>query len=564
VGAALLVALTFSAYLPALRAGFIWDDDVYITGNPLLESAAGLRDIWLRPGATMQYYPLAFTTLWVEHHLWGAGPAGYHAVNVALHAAGAVLLWLLLLRLALPGAWLAGALFAVHPVLVESVAWCAELKNVQSGVLYLLCLLAYFRARPVADERDLAAAGRRPSYALALALFAAALLTKSAAVALPLVILLIVWWKRGRIGKDDIVRVAPMLAMAVAMGLLTIYAERRFSGAGWDASLLDRTLVAGRALVFYAAKLVAPVSLCSVYPRWDVSATTWWQYLFPLAVGAVLASLWLLRARLGRGPLAAALAYACLLGPALSFFDVAYYRYSFVADHMQYHAAPALIALFAAAVAVLHERLDDGPFAGTIPFARAAVILVLAALTWQHATVFASERARCVDTIARNPGAWAAMDSLGLELAAKGRPREAIELYRQALRVKPDYADAHNNLGVVLAAIGQRQAATREYEEAARLAPDSAEAQSNLGKSLAAQGRLDAGILHLGEVVRLSPLSAEARIALAEALLAAGRTGEAIAQLEQALAIDPGNPAALRALERARAPQRPDGAPPGR
>jgi protein O-mannosyl-transferase len=562
--AALLLALTVVAYAPALQGSFIWDDDVYITANPHLDNLSGLRDIWLRPGATMQYYPLAFTTLWVEHHLWGDSPAGYHAVNVVLHAACAVLLWVLLRVLGASGALLAAAIFAVHPVMVESVAWCAELKNPQSLALYLLCLLAWLRAAPVAAEEEPEAPLHPAWYALALLLFAAALLTKSAAVALPLVILLIAWWKRGNVGARDAALVAPLLAMGVAMGLMTVHAEKQFAAAGWEATLLERGLVAGRALAFYAAKLVWPASLCSVYPRWDVAAGTWWQYPFPLGVVGALSALWLLRARLGRGPLAAALSYALLLAPALGFFDVAYFRYSFVADHLQYHAAPALIALLAGAIALAEERARSRPLAGVIAISSIALVLALGLLTWRHAGVLAAEETRCADTIAKNPGAWPAMQSLGMIRAAQGRTREAIGLYRLALRVRPGYADAHNNLGVALDATGQRQAATREYAEAVRLAPDSAEAHSNLGKSLAAQGRIDDAIVHLGEAVRIVPRSAGTRVTLAQALLLAGRTAEATAQLEQALALDPGNAAALQALARARAPQRPGGAPPGR
>lgn len=215
--------MTLATYSATVPAGFVWDDDVYVTANPLLESGAGLRDIWLRPGATPQYYPLVFSTLWLAHHLWANEPLGYHLLNLVLHAACALLLWRLLRRLAVPGAWLAVALFAVHPVLVESVAWVSELKNVQSAALYLLCLLAYFRFAP--PEPGSAPSPRdRRFYAAALLLFAAALLTKPAAVGLPLVILLVVWWKRGRLAWADVVRVAPLLVLGAAMGWVTIWA----------------------------------------------------------------------------------------------------------------------------------------------------------------------------------------------------------------------------------------------------------------------------------------------------------------------------------------------------
>ncbi|MBI4916543.1 MAG: tetratricopeptide repeat protein [Acidobacteria bacterium] len=549
--AGLLVALTFAAYVPALRAGFVWDDDVYVTANPHHEDPAGLRNIWLEPRAILAAYPgrgidalipLTFTTLWVEHRLWGVEPLGYHAVNVGLHALAAVLLWSLLRRLRAPGAWLAAAMFAVHPVMVESVAWVAELKNVQSGVLALLCLLAVLRFAPPEGGEGGTGGRRRRTLVLALLLFAAALLSKSAVVALPVVVALVIWWKRGRLRTGDLAVVAPMLAMAAAMGLLTLLAERPLGAVGGTpaASLVERALVAGRALWFYVGKLLWPVGLSSIYPRWEVDATVAWQVLYPMAAVAAIAALWLLRGRWGRGPLAAALCFAALVAPTTGIFAVNYHLYSFVADHFQYHAAPALLALLAAGLAALWGRT-----AGVTPRWMAAVacallLLVLGSMTFRHAQAFTSEKARCLDTIAKNPAAWLAHNNLGVALNAEGNARGAVEHFRTALRLRPGYAEAHNNLGVALAGLGELEAAAEAYAAALRIRPDYAAAHNNLGAAQASAGKVREAIPHYREAVRIRPDYAEARTNLGRALLAVGETDESFRQYREALRVRPG------------------------
>jgi hypothetical protein len=265
-GVVALVTMTALAYLPAMRGGFIWDDDFHVTQNRLLRTWDGLRAIWLEPGAMLQYYPLTHTTLWLEWRLWELAPAGYHAVNVVLHAANASLLWLVLSHLAVPGAWVAAAVFALHPVHAESVAWITEIKNVQSGLFYLLAGLAYLHhALPVRGE-----ASRRGLYFLALGCYACAILSKTVTCTLPVTLLLCLWWKRERLGPGDLRPLLPFLAVGAAAGAVTLLLERRLVGAqgeDWTFSALDRCLIAGRALWFYLGKLVLPTGLSFVYPR---------------------------------------------------------------------------------------------------------------------------------------------------------------------------------------------------------------------------------------------------------------------------------------------------------
>ncbi len=582
--ALVLVVMTLAAYAPVMNAGFVWDDDLYVTGNAHLKNAAGLFDMWFRLGSTTMYVPALFTTLWVEYQLWGLNPVGYHLVNLAFHIACVLLLWNVLRRLQVGGAWLAAALFGVHPVMVESVAWVTELKNGQSAFFSLLCLLAYLRFRPLDGTTPPGARPRRGYYVLSLLLFAAALLSKPVVVSLPLVILVLVWWKRGRVTRPDVVAVAPMLAMGLAAGLVAMFVERRFGGAtgpAWQLSMLERILVAGRAVWFYAGKLAWPGNLLSIYPRWQVNTNAWWQYLFPVGAVSLVGSLWYWRDRLGRGPLAAVLCFGSLVSPLVGIFNVSYHLYSFVADHFQYHAAPALFALFASGVASL--RSWNGRALGrAVDIGSGILLLVLAILTYRHVQTFRDEKTRCLSTIEGNPGAWSAMFNLGVKLKAEGEPREAlrwyaealkvtpgnaevlnnagvalmslgdateaIRHYREALRVSPTYALAHNNLGTALAGLGDRQSAIREYSEALRINPDYAEAHSNLAKVLAADGRVEDAVREHREALRIRPDDADAHHNFGVTLAGAGRLDEAIAEYREALRISPDDAALLRDL----------------
>lgn len=535
--ALVLVALTLAIYAPVAKAGYIWDDDAYVSGNRLLEDAAGLRDMWLRLGSTTIYAPAFFTTLWIEHQLWGLRPLGYHLVNVAFHLAGALLLWRFWRRVALPGAWLAAALFAVHPVMVESVAWVAELKNVQSGFFCLLFLLAWLRFDPLDGSPRPDPPARRRWYGLALLAFLLALLTKPVAVSVPPVLLVLVWWKRGRITRQDIAAVTAPLAMGLAAAVLAVYVEHRYgvaTGAGFEMSLFERLLVAGRALWFYAAKLAWPAELVSIYPRWTVAAGTWWQYLFPIGALAIIAALWRWRERIGRGPLAAVVAFGLLVGPLTGIFNVAYHAYSFVADHFQYHAAPALLAVLAAGAASLRAR-QAGALRHLVDGACAVAILGLALVAARYVPTFRDEKTRCLYAAERNPGAWSAMYNLGVALKAEGKAQEALRWYQRALEVTPNNPEALNNAGVALMSMGDAPSAIERYRQALAIWPDYALTHNNLGTALENLGDHETAIREFGEALRLKPDYVEARANLAQTLALAGRTDDAVREYEAAL-----------------------------
>ena len=355
---AVIVGTTAVAYLPALRGGFIWDDDDHITRNLAVVSADGLRKIWFEPRLTPQYYPLVFSSFWLEYRLWGANPLGFHVSNVVLHILNAWILWLVLRRLSIPAAWLAAGIFALHPVHVESVAWITERKNVLSGCFYLTSILAYLRFAAIGDTRTVKEDCRREwfSYFLAFMLFTAAPLAKTVSCSLPAVMLLLLWWK-DRLTVKTAMPLLPFFVVGMLGAATTIWFERTQIGAvgvDWDLSPVQRCLIAGRALWFYLGKLAWPTRLSFIYPRWTINAGQWWQYLYPISFVVLLVVLWVFRRAISKGPLVACLIYSGTLLPALGFFDVYPMRFSFVADHFQYLASIAPMTLFVAWLAGLH------------------------------------------------------------------------------------------------------------------------------------------------------------------------------------------------------------------
>jgi tetratricopeptide (TPR) repeat protein len=538
--AMILVIVTVVAYTPAMRAGFIWDDDYVVTNNPVVRSLGGLERIWFQPGSTLQYYPLVFTSFWAEYHLWNLRPFGYHLVNILLHASNAVLLWLVLRRLKTPGSWWAAAVLALHPVCVESVAWITERKNVLSGLFYFLTVLAYLRFRPLNDPDGTCVCNWR-YYPLVLALFVCALLSKTVTCSLPAAFLLLVWWKTGRVEKRDIAALLPLFALGVAAGLMTAWMEKHVVGANgelWTLSFVQRCLLAGRALWFYAGKLFWPHPLIFIYPHWEIDSKAWWQYLYPAAALALLAALWSLRSRIGRGPLVAALYFTTALAPALGFFDVYPFRYSFVADHFQYLASAGLIALAGCTGTVVCGCAPPWaePFG---PAAAAITLIVLGALTWKQAHIYRDAQTVWQDTIVKNPSCWMAHNDLGALLANKGESKEAIWHFEQAVRFCPSCAEPHNSLGLILAGQGKLDEAIAHYEQALRLNPDYAKAHNNLGNALLQTGRVQEAIVQFVQALRIKPDYAEAHNNLGIALVRLGRMQEAIEQYEQALRIQP-------------------------
>ena len=500
--AALLVVMTTVAYLPALSCGFIWDDDAHVTESPPVKDLDGLRDIWLEPGSVPQYYPLTHSSFWVEYRLWGERAAGYHAVNIALHVMAVLLLWRLLVRLEIPGGWLAAAIFAVHPVHVESVAWISERKNVLSAVFYLAAAIAWF------DWAERPARSARWRWAGAMVLFAAALLSKSVTASLPVALLVTWWWRTGRLDRRVVAGVLPMVALAIPMGLLTIWAEQNLIGTRHvDLGLApaDRLLVAGRALWFYAGKLAWPDPLAFIYPRWTIDAGSVVAWLFPAGAAAVIAALWCGRRWLGRGPLAGVLFFAGTLVPALGFIDVYPLQYSFVADHFQYLASLGLIVLAASGIFRLSQRWGTGRRTRPGELVPVAVLLLLAGLTWRQCGIYQDRYTLWTDTGRKNAGSKMVQTSLGNELGKRGLHRQAAEHHRLAIAVDEDYAVAHMNLSIELAHLGETDEAFKHAQQAVDLDEAHTAARLNLVLAHVDRGNYDQARKELQEARRREP-----------------------------------------------------------
>ena len=536
--AALILGLTFACYWPALNGGLVWDDSAHVT-RAELQSGAGLWRIWSDPHATQQYYPLLHSAFWIEHRLWGDATLGYHLANVLQHATAACLLVLILRRLNVPGARVAGLLFAVHPVCVESVAWISEQKNTLSLVFYLTAALAYLRF-----DRDRRHPSAHRAYLLASLLFILALLTKTVTATLPAALLVVFWWRRGRISwRRDVVPLVPWFVLAIASGLFTAWVERRLigaEGAAFDLTLAQRCLLAGRAIWFYLGKLLWPVHLVFVYPRWDVkTAAAGWTGYLALSV-LVTAALWILRRRM-RGPLAAWLFFVGSLFPALGFLNVYPFLFSYVADHFQYLASMGIIAAVSAGAVRLLTRAVPALLRSGWGLL-AVLVAALCILSNAQSRTYADELALYHATLERNPGCWLAHNNLGVYYEVRGDPEKAIAHFQEAIRLKEDYADAQRNLGnILLKTPGRSSEAIPHFQEALRLQPERADGHDNLGNALLnTPGRLDDAVAEYLEALRIRPGFAEAHNNLGNAWSRMpGRLNLAIAQFEEALRLRP-------------------------
>src|SRR5713101_6941180 len=522
-----LIVATAVAYLPAWNGKPIWDDNAHIT-QPELRSWHGLVEVWTQVGATQQYYPLVHSVFWIEQKLWGDSVLGYHLVNIFLHGFAAIVLLQILLRLKVPGAWLAAGLFALHPVQVESVAWISEIKNTLSGLFFFCSILAYLNF----DQNR-----SRVAYFGSLALFLFGLMCKTAIAPLPAIILAVLWWRRGQLRlRDDVVPSLPFFGLGIGAGLFTAWVERNFVGAhgtAFQLSILQRCLIAARDFWFYLFKLLWPVKLTFIYPRWQISGAIWWQYLFPLTLILLLALIWRLRKK-NRGPLAAVLVFLGLLFPALGFINVYPFIYSFVADHFQYLACVGPLALFAAVLTIGLESV--APAITVLRWAiSGALLLILGALSWHQCRDYRDIETLWRTTIARNPCCWMAYSNLGSLFSTRGNVDEAISDFRKALELWPEQSKDHNNLGNAFAQKGRMAEAIEQFQTALKISPNDPGAETNLGAALLQQGEIDAAISHLEQAVEKFPGSAQAHINLGNALLQKRDTDGAIAEYRKTL-----------------------------
>ena len=561
----LLLAAVLAAYLPALQAGFVWNDDTYLTENPTLDRPGALSLIWTEPRASEQYYPLVFTTFWFEKQLWGLHPFGYHLVNVLLHAGSALLLWAFLRRLGLPAAWLAAALFALHPMCVESVAWVTERKNTLSLFLSLLAMhgfLAAREARAAAAEPPKKRKSRvevpwvrrpAPLYAGALVAFTLALFAKTTASVVPAVFLVLVWWRKGRVAVSDVKPLLPFFAVGAALAFQTAWLEKtmvRATGDDWSLGFPGRVVLAGRTVAFYARQFLVPGDIAFIYPRWTVDPREASQWLPALGALALLGAALALRKRIGRGPLAILLLFGGVLFPAMGFFNVYAMRYSYVADHFAYQAVAVAAAGLVCGLASL--LASSSAAVRRAAAGAAALVLVLAGVvSSRQARAFESVETLWLDTLAKNPDCFMCHTNYGFWLSRQGRPDEAVGHFEQSLRIRPHNVPTLLNLAKIEEDRGRFDAAAARLRAA--LAIDAADTTVliNLGTVETKGGRFDEAVTTYREALRIgSPSDYLAHNGLAVALARKGDLRGAVEEFQAALRANPDYAPARANLEK--------------
>ena len=528
-----LAALVFASYFPALSAGFVWDDTVFTEEPVLREGVAGLAKIWFSPRAISNeghYWPLVYSSFWLEHKLWGLAPLGYHLVNLLLHLLCTVLVWRLLARLPAPGAALAAAVFAVHPLHVESVVWVIERKDLLSALFYLGSVLCWLRF----VERP-----RPAPYLNSLLLLAAALLSKSIAVTLPAALLIERFWKTGRIVRQDLLRTAPFFVVAFGISLADVAYYRTREILSLDYSLVERALIAGRALWFYAGKLVWPGELPVIYPLWEIRATDLAGWAWVAGAAVLAAGAWAMRERWGRGPLAGLLFFAVTLSPVLGFVDYGYMQFSLVADRFQYLAGIGLIALLIGAAVTWTSRLPEPGRKGAAA-AFCLIVTLFSVQSFRQSRIYRDPVTFFQHIASLNPDARNVDLNLADALAEQDRYEEALVAARRAVETSVDPASAYSNLGLAYLSLGRFEEAEAALREARSLGPTHRNAGQNLAELFRRMGQPDAAIPLYREVLERDPEFALAYAGLGDVLFQAGEHEAAVTALRRALSLDPG------------------------
>ena len=541
VAGAVLCALVAVCYYPALWAGFVLDDNIFAE-SPAVLAWSGVWDIWFSPNEIEReghYWPITYTTFWLEHKLWGLEPFGYHLTNVLLYMATVLLLWRLLRCLAVPGAWAVAAVFALHPMHVDSVAWAIGRKDLLSGLCCIACVLCWFRSIGGAEDGRSLDAFRLPRpglYLAALGLVVAAMLSKSVAVTLPLAFVILLWWKNGRVTCADGWRIAPFLVVALVIAvadLLYYQSGRDFS---LDYSFLERVLIASRALWYYAEKLLWPVDLAVVAPLWDVDTgdLLTWSYL--IAAVGVATLLWFGRHRLGRGPFGGAVFFAITLSPVLGFVDYTHMQVSFVADRYAYLPGIGVIAVIVSAAVQGANRVPNLLRVGALGVL-VTVLVIFGKLTWEQTGIYRDEITFYKHIVSLNPRVRSMHRNLAKALNDAGRPEEALAAVRIEMKLFPGSPMAHNTHGVVLLALDRLDEAAESFERAIELDPNQKNARQNMGETRRKQGRFSESTTWYREVLDLDPQFAPAHAGMGVALYELGQYGRAVESLQQAVSL---------------------------
>jgi len=538
-GVMFIVVAPLVVYIPAMRGGYIWDDDLYVEENPLLSSPNGLWNIWTT-GLASQYVPMVYTTFRFEYSLWGLRPFGYHLTNILLHVFNALLIWLLLSRLKIRGAWLVSAIFALHPVHTESVAWITERKNVLSLFFCLVSAVAYFQYA-FGSGKESTKNRSEIFYQLSTFLFLCALASKVVTCFFPVLLLIVLWWKHGRIILKDIRDLSRFFVLSLVWGLFVMWWEHKYvagSAVEFGLTPIKRILLASHALWFYLGKLFCPVNLTFSYPKWNIEPTNPLHYTWLFLSLVAAWGIWHWREKLQRGPIAAIAFFVVALSPMLGFLSIYTFVFTYVADHYQYVASIGPITLFVSIGCIAVNRL--GKYAQGISMASVVLILLtLGTLTWRQCHIYKDRETLWQDTIRKNPDSLLAHLNLGVEYYNQDRLDEATSQYNKVLQLSPDYAKAYNNLGMVFMKKGNLDEAVKYFFLALQNKPDDASAFKNLGTVFLKKGNLDKAISYFQQALQIAPESAEIHNNLANAFLLQGDFEQATNHYYEALRIKP-------------------------
>jgi pentatricopeptide repeat protein len=543
---AIIIAIAvFVAYGPAWNGGWLFDDECHVT-KAQFSSLHGLWRIWFEPGSTHEYYPILHSFFWLLYQFLGDSLLGYHLINIFFHVLCAVMIGWILRRCKVPGGYLAAAIFALHPVHVESVAWISEMKNTLSAVFYLAAAIAYLRF----DEqlRHCARNDRQSGtlYFLAFGLFVLSLLSKPVTVTLPVALLILMWWEHRSLSwESNIKPLIPFFITGLVVGIVMIFLERHMVGAQGDEfafTMVERSLIAGRALWFYLGKLLWPGELVFIYPRWEVSEAVWWQYLFPIAALVLLAILWR-KHKSWPGLCCGMLFFVVSLFPAMGFLNVYFFVFSFVADHFVYLSSVGVIVVFSAGLVQLlrHYRLWGKPSGQLVC---ATLLMTLGFLTWQQSRLYSDAETLYTAVLKKNPRCWVAYHNLGIFLEKTDRMDEAIRHFHKAIEMLESVegsplATVYNSLANALQNLGRMNEATTYYQKSLEMDPKSGQVHSNLGVVLERNGRTKEAIAHYEKALELDPEYVPTYINLGAAVFDLGRTEEAMMYYQKALEIDP-------------------------
>lgn len=541
----LLGLLAFLVFSRTLGCGFVFDDSLYVSKNPIVQKGLTWDNLgWAFTHIyASNWHPLTWLSHMLDCQLYGLNPMGHHLTNLLLHTVTVILLFLVLRQMtgALWRSAFVAAVFAVHPLHVESVAWVAERKDMLSGLFFMVAIGAYvhYVRRPWSPAR----------YGLVVLLFALGLMCKPMLVTLPLVLLLLDYWplKRFRAGTENgpVFRVAgqfipkpvifeklPLMGLTVASCVITIFAQTNAIQPLENFSLPVRLGNAAISYVAYIGQMFWPSRLAVVYPLMpkDVTGenvTAALIVLMAISAGAVI-----LRHR----PyfLTGWFWYLIMLVPVIGIVQV-----GMQARADRYTYLPQ-IGLYLAVAWAVNEFTSSWRYQRQIlATAACAIILALSVCTWKQISYWRTDEVLWEHALACTSDNYVAHNNLGFDLARQGRNAQAVPHFQKALEINPDFSEADNNLGTAFLNQGRLDEAAECYRRALELDPDFAEAQNNLGILLAKQGQITEAIEHYRRAIELSPARAEFYYNLGNLLATRSQPDEAIVQLQKALKIDP-------------------------